>query len=478
MDKKKVLIAGDIMLDAYHFGKVDRISPEAPVPVFLETGDHRYVPGGAANVAVNIAAITDGVELFSVVGNDKNANVLLGLLKDAGVSPEYVATIDDRSTTSKLRFIGPNNQQILRVDDEVSDEVDTVEVRLKLDQIAENIGEFGLIVISDYNKGLLSYETTRALIELGRKNDVPVLIDVKSNDNNKYANATLLKPNRKELRELSGMKVDSIDEAIAAATELCEKVSCKYVLTTLGADGMILVDKNGFISSVKSTVSEVYDVTGAGDTSLAYLASGLLQGKDIIEAMVYANYAAGVQVSKVGTSVVYPEEVEEAIRRDGGASDSKILAGFTVDDIAPIKRKHNAGGKIVFTNGCFDILHLGHITYLRNARQLGDALVVGVNSDASVKRLKGESRPVNFLAERMEMLAALDFVDFVIPFEQDTPKELIEAVMPDVLVKGGDYSVENIVGAEEVIRNGGRVEVIPFVEGHSTSSIIKRLQEG
>ncbi|MCR5099237.1 MAG: D-glycero-beta-D-manno-heptose 1-phosphate adenylyltransferase, partial [Lachnospiraceae bacterium] len=268
----------------------------------------------------------------------------------------------------------------------------------------------------------------------------------------KYKNATLLKPNRKELSELTGMPVATLEEAEAAAVFLCREASCKYVLATLGADGMLLVDTDGLIAKVQSAAKEVYDVTGAGDTSIAYLAAEYLMGKKIDEAMRIANIAAGIQVSKVGTSIVTPEEVASAM--DG-----------------------NSDKKVVFTNGCFDILHAGHIDYLKKARALGDRLIVGLNSDASVKRLKGDQRPINTLMDRKLVLEALSFVDEVIPFEEDTPLELIKKVRPDVLVKGGDYDPDEIVGAAEVRSWGGTVMTLPFVEGKSTTAIIEKLEK-
>lgn len=473
----RIMIAGDIMLDSYHFGKVERISPEAPVPVFLEMGREKYVPGGAANVAVNIAAIGIETLLCSVIGEDESGSKLVALLNNSGVLTDYVVTDKERMTTTKLRYIGPNNQQIMRADAEKTDELSDELLNVLLGKLKDQISGCGLLVLSDYKKGFLSEKVTQRFIELGKEFDIPVVIDVKEKNIEKYRGATLLKPNRKELSVITGLKTDTKDKTIAAATWLCATAEVQYVLTTLGAEGMILVSREGLIEDVQSTTREVFDVTGAGDTSIAYLAAELVKGTEIKEAVKIANYAAGVQVSKVGTSIVYPDEVAEAMREDNGATDSKILDSYMNSGLSVIERRHKSGKKIVFTNGCFDILHIGHISYLRKARLLGDILVVGVNSDASVKRLKGAERPVNPLNDRLEMLAALDFVDYVIPFEEDTPLKLIEAIVPDVLVKGGDYQPENIVGAKEVISSGGEVRVIPFVEGHSTSEIIEKIQK-
>ena len=449
-DKKKMLIAGDIMLDIYHFGKVSRISPEAPVPVFLEEGDVRMSPGGAANVAVNVAAIGIEADIFSVTGDDSISGDLTGILKDHGIDTKYIASVSDRSTTGKTRYIAQNNQQILRVDSEDTDDVDIKTVKRQLDNIEKRIDDYGLFLISDYKKGLLTEEITQSLINIAAKHSIPVFVDAKDKNISKYRNATLLKPNRKELKEITDLPVGTVDEVSQASKRLCRDASVRYVLTTLGADGMILVDRDKVICSVKSTAREVFDVTGAGDTSIAYLAAEILFGNSMEDAVRTANIAAGIQVAKVGTSVVTPEEVRAAIEKSGM-------------------------GKTVFTNGCFDIIHAGHVKYLREARKLGDRLVVGLNSDESVRRLKGDSRPVNPLKDRIDVLSAFEFVDEVIPFEEDTPYELIKKVRPDILVKGGDYEIKDIVGADLVRSWGGEVRTIPFVEGKSTTAIIEKI---
>lgn len=475
---KKILVIGDVMLDLYHFGKVDRISPEAPVPVFLETGKHKNVPGGAANVAVNIAAIGVPVDLCAVVGKDDAGRTLKALLADQGVGIGMICEANDRRTTSKLRYIGPNNQQIVRVDTEDVSAVSFEKVGHIVEDIAMNIEQYGLFLLSDYEKGFLTEETAQKLIGIANQNQIPVLADVKGKCLEKYRNATLLKPNRKELSDLTGMNTDSREGVIAAAEFLCGRACCRYVLTTLGSEGMVLTERGQMAKEVASAAREVYDVTGAGDTSIAYLAAEMVLGKDILSAMEISNYAAGLQVSRVGTSIIYPEEVAGAMGTAGNGERDKRLDFYRANGLDRLKRRRKEKCKIVFTNGCFDILHSGHVSYLREAKRLGDVLVIGVNGDASVKRLKGEGRPVNTLADRVALLSALEDVDYVIPFEEDTPLELIREIMPDVLVKGGDYQVENIVGAREVIGNGGKVQVLSFVQGKSTTGIIERMQRG
>ncbi len=450
---KRIMVVGDIMLDTYRFGEVSRISPEAPVPVFLEKDRIKLSPGGAANVAINVAAIGVPVDVLSVVGDDEAGVTLVKLLNDAGINTDYILTIAEKCTTHKIRYIAQNNQQIMRSDREDSTEIFVDVCEKVLNRLERDIDKYGLILLSDYKKGLLSYDLTQRIIGIAKKNNVPVYIDVKDPNTEKYRGATLLKPNRKELSDLSGMSVKTIDEAENAAIHLCNIAECNYVLTTLGADGMLLVNRNQVLKRIESVAREVYDVTGAGDTSLAYLAAEIVLGHDLEYAMEISNVAAGIQVGKVGTSVVYPEEVRAALSK-------QILIG----------------SRIVFTNGCFDILHAGHVSYLKKARELGDRLVVGINSDESVRRLKGDGRPINKLEDRIAVLSALDCVDEVIPFEEDTPLELIKRVHPDVLVKGNDYTVENIVGADFVLSYGGDVKTIPLLQGRSTTGIAKRMR--
>ncbi len=473
---KKILVIGDVMLDIYHFGRVDRISPEAPVPVFLETGRNRNVPGGAANVAVNIAAIGVPVDLCAVVGKDDTAETLRALLENRGVSTRMLCEMDGRRTTSKLRYIGPNNQQIVRVDTEDVSAVGPEAARHIIDDIAVNIGQYALFLLSDYEKGFLTEEISQRLIGLANRNNIPVLADVKGKHLRKYRNATLLKPNRKELSDLTGMDTGSREGVIAAAEYLCGEAGCRYVLTTLGAEGMLLVERGHMAKEVASAAREVYDVTGAGDTSIAYLAAEMVLGRDLLSAMEISNYAAGLQVSRVGTSIIYPEEVARAMGGTGKGERDKRLDFYQAAGLERLKEQQRAGCRVVFSNGCFDILHAGHVAYLREAKRLGDILVIGVNTDASVKRLKGAGRPINTLGDRVALLSALEDVDYVIPFEEDTPLELIKKIMPDVLVKGGDYRAEDIAGAKEVTENGGEVRVLSFLQGKSTTGIIERMQ--
>ena len=471
----KVLITGDVMLDTYVFGNVGRISPEAPVPVLLEDDNRKtYVPGGAANVAVNVRAAGHEAALFSVVGDDENGKRLIQRIKDEQIEVDLVGVVNDRATTSKLRYIGQSNQQILRVDREVNKNLEYEELEDAFVELINRIDSYDLIVLSDYKKGFLSPNICKKLIEIGNKHNIPVLIDVKDKNIEKYKGAYLLKPNRNELEELSGVQISTFQDAVDAAIKLSNMADSKYVLATLGADGMILTDKEKLIKRVQTVAKEVYDVTGAGDTAAAYLAASLAEGMSIEDAVERANVAAGVQVSKMGTSLVYPDEVERTMNSAEGAW-GKSLNLYSPTGMDHLERNRN-GKKVVFTNGCFDILHAGHVTYLQKARELGDLLVVGINSDSSVKRLKGDSRPINGIEDRVKILSALACVDYVVVFEEDTPLDLIMKIKPDILVKGGDYRIDEIVGADFVGSYGGVTTTIPFVQGRSTTGLLKKMR--
>ena len=468
MKGKKILVIGDVMLDYYYVGEVKRISPEAPVPVFRKRSE-KGVLGGAANAAANLVAANQSVSIMSIVGDDDNGRRLMSQFNEQGVDAKLVSKLQ-RSTTIKTRFLADNNQQILRLDVEDTDVITKQECSAMLHQLQDNIIQFDLILMSDYLKGLLTHEFCQGVIRMAQANEIPVVIDVKDPKYGKYYGATLLKPNLNELRALTGKKAETKEEIVEAAEELRKRSNCKYILATLGAKGMVLIG-DGEPYFVKSLAREVYDVSGAGDTTIAYLAACMANGMPIREAVDIANYAAGIQVGKVGTSSVCWQEVCDLISNEDHGVSHKILSSEEVTHF----RKDNTRKKIVFTNGCFDILHVGHKRYLQQAATLGDILVVGVNSDASVKRLKGPTRPVNNEQDRAEMLSAMGFIDYVVIFDEDTPYELIKKIQPDVLVKGGDYKPEEVVGRDIVLARGGRLELISFVEGKSTTNIINKI---
>lgn len=472
INKKKILIIGDLMLDIYYKGLVTRISPEAPVPVFKKNKDEKFIPGGACNVAMNVIAAGMNASLFGVIGNDENGNKLKSVLSGAGIDVSSIYNIDI-NTISKIRFLSNSNQQLLRMDIE---EVDEIKSKINYDELLEKlkseIPNYDILILSDYLKGLLEQHFTQEIIKTARGCSIKTLIDIKDTNYEKYKGAWLLKPNTKELNNITQMPVRTYEEIVSASMYLLMSTECRYVLTTCGAKGMILVSRD-MVYHLNTEGKTVYDVTGAGDTVIAYLASCLAQGDDIRHAVEVANYAAGIQVGKVGTASVYIQEVREIMDGIGSTYLKKKLRWRNLDSF----NEKVKGKKIVFTNGCFDILHVGHKRYLEEAHKLGDILVVGVNSDESVKRLKGPERPINTERDRVEMLTALDCVDYVIVFEDDTPYELINRVKPTILVKGGDYKPEEVVGKDIVESNGGEVVIIPLVDGKSTTAIIERIKE-
>lgn len=468
--KKNILVAGDAMLDSYYFGEVNRISPEAPVPVFRKKTEENVL-GGATNVAANLVAANQNVSMMSMVGDDNNGQLLLNLLVNNKITSELVVTLP-RKTTVKTRFLAANHQQVMRLDVEDTNPITKTRSDELLKKLKGVIDQFDLILLSDYMKGFLTRDLCQGMIKMAVAHSIPVIVDVKDPNYGKYYGATLLKPNLSELRMLTGVNAQTDDEIVSASEELRKRSQCQYVLTTLGARGMVLVG-DGAPYFVKSKVREVFDVSGAGDTTIAYLAACMASRFSIRDSVDIANLAAGIQVGKVGTSSVGLEEVRSALSNECTCSSRKILSMVDAENL----RTEKADKKIVFTNGCFDILHVGHLRYLEQASKLGDILIVGLNSDTSVKNIKGEDRPINSEDDRTEMLSALGFVDYVVVFEEDTPYNLIKAIQPDILVKGGDYKPEDVVGRDIVESRGGKVQILPFVEGKSTTSIINKINK-
>lgn len=469
--KKSILVIGDVMLDNYYKGEIKRISPEAPVPVFRKKSE-RSVLGGAANVAANLVAANQKVSIMSIIGNDDNGKRLLEYFKNKGINTDLIQILD-RATTIKTRFLANNNQQVLRLDVEDVEPISEKTCKDLLKKLEDEIDCYHLILLSDYLKGLLTPEFTQGVLKMAHTHNIPAIIDVKDLHIEKYYGAYLLKPNLKELRDLTGMPAKTDNEIIEASNKLRQQCACKYVLCTCGAQGMVLVSEDQKPLFIPAQCREVFDVSGAGDTTIAYLAAAMANEIDMNDAVTIANYAAGIQVGKVGTSSVYMQEVRDFISNEDNGTSHKILQPEDVENF----RQNNINKKIVFTNGCFDILHVGHKRYLQQAAALGDILVVGVNSDASVRRLKGPSRPINPEQDRAEILCALGFIDYVVIFDEDTPYELIKKIQPDVLVKGGDYKPEEVVGRDIVEARGGKLALISFVEGKSTTNIIKKIEE-
>ena len=463
---KRFLVVGDAMLDVYLHGQVSRISPEAPVPVF-QYKSRNSILGGAANVAANVAAMGLQTALLAVTGDDEHGKDIVRLLESKGVDTGLVLTCADRITTLKARLVS-GGQQMTRIDHEDTSDIDRkTQDRLK-EMLTAAIDSYDIVLMSDYQKGVLSESFTHEVIKIAAEHGKKVIVDVKSKNPAKYAGAYLLKPNRKELAYMTNMPVGSHDEVVAAMKALKDAASCEAVIATLSGDGMVFLDEKGDVYESNVEARQVCDVVGAGDTAFSYIGLGIAEGLRPQTVITLANAASSIKVTKFGTSVVTLEELEDMF----GGRPAKIQELDGLLEQVKRFRSRKPDGKVVFTNGCFDILHLGHARYLKEAKKLGDILIVGVNSDESVKRLKGEGRPINTEDVRMAMLAELDFIDYVIKFGDDTPYELIKAIQPDVLVKGGDYRIEDIVGHDIVEAKGGLVTTIELVDGMSTTNII------
>lgn len=458
-----VLVCGDLMLDRYWHGATTRISPEAPVPVVrIESREDR--PGGAANVALNVAELGASVRLLGVVGNDDVALILRDLLEARGVGCAFQVS-DGAATITKLRVLS-QHQQLLRMDFEPArGGIGAIALAsLQAMRPMETV-----VVYSDYAKGALNEVTT--LIDFARTAGCRVVVDPKGTDFGRYAGASVITPNQREFEaEVGAVKDD--EDLVARGIALCQRHQLGAVLVTRGEHGMTLIEADGAVEHLAAQARDVYDVTGAGDTVCAVLAVGLAAGFSLADSMRLANVAAGVVVGKLGTASVSVAELRRGlsggVHADGVVTEDALLAA--------VRSARARGERIVMTNGCFDLLHAGHVAYLREARALGDRLIVAVNDDASVRGLKGETRPVNPLHARMAVLAGLAAVDWVVPFSEDTPARLIAAVLPDVLVKGGDYRPEQIAGAAEVLAGGGEVRVLDFLPGYSSSDMIARAQ--
>ncbi len=468
LQRASVLVVGDAMLDHFVHGEVRRISPEAPIPVF-NVGRVEVVPGGAGNVARNIAALGARAILIAVVGDDAEGATLVDLVgHDDRIVPRLVVATG-RPTTLKTRYVA-GTQQVLRVDREMTSPIapeieDHVFARAK-----EALAEADIVVLSDYAKGMLAPGLIARLIDLARSVGKPVLVDPKGYDVARYAGATVLTPNRAELAEATGRAVDGDGEIVEAARVVLERARCAAVLVTRGPDGMSLVPREGDPEHLPTQAREVFDVAGAGDTVIAAFAAALGAGLPMLDAARLANVAAGIVVGKAGTAVVHPEEISLAL---DAAATSKLVGLATARDRVTLWRRR--GARIAFTNGCFDLLHPGHISLLNQAKAAGDRLVVGLNADAGVARLKGPGRPVQSEVARAQVLASLTVVDLVVVFEEDTPIRLIEALRPEVLVKGADYRLDQVVGGDLVARWGGRVVLVDLTPGYSTTETIKRL---
>ena len=463
--KARVVVAGDIMLDRYWHGPTGRISPEAPVPVVRVT-DSEDRPGGAANVALNMAALGAAAGLVGVTGDDDAAQVLRERLGAAGVDCRFQVA-EGLPTITKLRIIS-RQQQLIRLDFEESfRELDFAPFS---QLVSDALDGCAVLVLSDYHKGAL--RDAPALIALARQAGCAVLVDPKGSDFERYRGATLMTPNLSEFEAVVGA-VASEQELVEKGLQLIASLQLEALLVTRGEHGMTLLRPGHPELHLPARAREVYDVTGAGDTVISTLAVSMAAGSSMEDAVALANIAAGIVVGKLGTAVVSAPELRRAVSEAGGGG-----RGMMTEDqlLIALEDARDQGERIVFTNGCFDIIHAGHVTYLNSARQQGDRLVVAINSDESVRRLKGSGRPINSCERRMAVLAALESVDWVVSFESDTPEALLEKVRPDVLVKGGDYGVDQVVGADIVQAYGGEVKVLDFVDNVSTTGIVNQIR--
>ena len=453
------LVVGDIILDRYVHGETSRISPEAPVPIVRVVRSEDR-PGGAANVAQNLCAVGIKVRLTGITGDDEFANILSEQLMALGVDCQF-SRQSNFSTIAKMRVIS-QHQQLLRLDyEENPHAADTSGL---LDAYRRNVADSDVVILSDYAKGSLG--NVQEFIKIAQQAGVPVFIDPKGDDFTRYAGASVITPNQRELEGVVGICKD-LDELIHRAEGLKRQLSIDAMLITRGRDGMMLMQNDKEPLHFKAQAHEIFDVTGAGDTVIAVLAAAFISGYSFEQAVAFSNIAAGVVVEKLGAATASVDEINRAGQRDKQITSLDMLCG----QLEVLKKEK----KIVMTNGCFDVLHAGHVSYLSRARELGDYLLVAVNDDQSVQRLKGNSRPVIPLKQRMAVLAALECVDGVIAFSEDTPQKIIERVSPDVLVKGGNYTESEIVGAEFVRETGGRVVVVPLEENCSTTAIIEKI---
>ncbi len=476
LGRPRVLIVGDLIMDRYVIGDVARISPEAPIPVLAaKTSELRL--GGAGNVAANLRSMDVDVCVIGVVGDDELGGAMRDTFAEMGIDTALLVVDPSRPTIEKTRMLS-GVQQMLRVDWEDTRALDGEALAEVLDRIPGAVADADAVVLSDYGKGALPTAVISTAIAEARHRGIPVLVDPKGDDYTRYAGASLITPNRKEAERALGRAL-SLDDLSAAADELIATSALDLVVITLGSDGIFYrtagQGEPACQGRAPAVARAVYDVTGAGDTVVAHLALYLADRLGIEEAVALANHAAGIVVAKLGThSVTRPElqaRLAEYLPHEGNVLTpeglGQALEGWRRKDM-----------RVVFTNGCFDVLHVGHVDYLRFARSRGDLLLVGVNSDESVSRLKGPSRPVNPLQDRLRVLAALEMVDAVVPFDQDTPKELIEQITPSVLVKGADWADKGVVGREWVESHGGQVALAPLVPGRSTTAILERAARG
>lgn len=461
-----ILVIGDLMIDHYLWGSCERISPEAPVQI-VDISRETTVLGGAGNVINNLVTLGAKVSVGSVIGDDANGAELLEMLRAIDVNISNIVMQNGRKTSKKSRIIA-SSQQVLRYDKESRDAIKDTQADKILNSLKDTISSYDAVILSDYGKGVLSNLLCQGVISLCKRSGVKVLVDPKGSDYSKYKGAYLLTPNKKEAILATKIEIKDKESLKNALSKLKQECELTISMITLSEEGIATYEDE--MKIFPTVAKEVFDVTGAGDTVIASIAYALSAGENIDKAASFANLAAGVVVGKIGSATVSLDEIEEyEATLHKSSSDAHIKSFEEIKNI--VRRYRKDGKKIVFTNGCFDILHVGHVKYLQEAKGFGDVLIVGLNSDASVKRLKGESRPINLAEDRAYILAALEAVDFVVPFEDDTPYELIKMIKPDTLVKGGDYEGKTVVGTEFA----EELKLVDFVDGKSTTKTIQKI---
>ena len=480
LGRPRVLVLGDLMLDRYTFGGAERVSQEAPV-IVLRADARQSRPGGAANVANMLAALEATVSCSGVVGDDPSGGELLALLQAAEIACDLIVTDSSRPTSVKERFVGRagnrHPSQILRVDHESHAPLESSIEDQLAEKLAAQVPQHDAVLISDYGKGVCTERLVQAAIDAARRAGIPLVIDPSpATPMETYRGATLIKPNRHEAELAAGRKLASVADALTIGKRMCESVDTDMILITLDRDGMTLVRRDGSGETFPTHARAVYDITGAGDMVMAIIGLCLADHMDVAGAIRLANVAAGLEVERTGVAVVYRDEIRAELAAADAGIVRKIVSRAQAAQLAEEHRRR--GQSIVFTNGCFDLLHVGHVKLLAESAAQGDVLVAGVNSDSSVRRLKGAGRPVIGEMDRAHLLAALASVDHVVIFDEDTPRELIEAIQPDVLVKGGSYAPDEIVGRQFVESRGGRVHIAGMVEGVSTTNLLESAAKG
>lgn len=470
VSQQHALVIGDVMLDRYLIGDVSRISPEAPVPIVLLKQQQERA-GGASNVAANLALLGIHTHILGCVGDDAEAHTLLKLMQAVNIQVEHLVTCTQRPTIAKTRVLG-GHQQMMRIDQENSNHLNQDELKRVQSAFSKAMQQKpAIVILSDYAKGLLTDAFCQHIIQTCRQANIPVLVDPKGNDYSKYKGATALTPNKKETAEACQTKPDDT-ELISKAATLKTSLALDFLAVTRGEEGITLLDHK--VHHLSATAKQVFDVSGAGDTVIATLAAGLMHGLNPLTSLNLANTAAGVVVGKVGTIPITRAELLDAlVSQQGNEQAHKICDMHSL--LAKVDTWKQAKQTIVFTNGCFDLLHAGHVTYLEAAKKRGDKLILGLNTDRSVSALKGPSRPVVNEQDRARVLAALESVDAVILFDEDTPLKLINSIKPNIIAKGSDYTADQVVGGKEVLSWGGKIALIDLVQGRSTSNLIKKM---